>query len=131
MFRKIFFAFVIAITTQGVFAQQAAGLLDGRRFHIEIMKDGVLDSKERLVFADHQMDPLDCHQWGFTAAAYQAKNSGEMKTFSSVCRSEKEGTMAWQGKVKGQEIEGTMVWSKQGQATYNYTFKGREVKDEK
>jgi hypothetical protein len=109
-------------------SQDMQSVLDGRTYAIEIYLNGTLDSKETLVFDKGMMDPLDCHQWGFSAATCQAKKSGEMYTFRTVCKSEKEGTMAWQGKVGGSVIEGTVVWTKEGQEPINYTFTGKQVK---
>ena len=114
-------------------AQQTQSLPDGKRFSIELMKGGTLDSKETIVFDKGMMDPLDCHQYGFTAAKYEGKNSGEMYTWRAVSKSDKEGTMAWQGKITGDKIEGNVSWTKEGQAPVNYTFKGTTavVKSEK
>ena len=123
----ILLAFLI-FTASRSFAQMVQNVLDGRTFAIERSVNGKVDSKETLVFDKGMMDPLDCHQWGFTAATCQAKQSGQMATFRVVCKSEKEGTMAWQGKVTGEVIEGSVVWSKEGQDAINYTFTGKEVK---
>jgi hypothetical protein len=107
-----------------VHAQQIQGLLDGKKFSIQMMKGGALDSKETIVFDQGMMDPLDCHQYGFTAAKYEVKNSGGMYTWHVITKSDKEGTMSWQGKITGDNIEGNVSWTKEGQAPINYTFKG-------
>ena len=112
---------LIAIAVQ---AQQTQGLLDGKKFSIQLMKGGTLDSKETIVFDQGMMDPLDCHQYGFTAAKYEGKNSNGMFTWRSVSKSDKEGTMSWQGEITGDKIEGNVSWTKEGQAPINYTFKG-------
>lgn len=112
-------------------AQQAQSMLDGKKFSIELMKGGTLDSKETIVFDKGMMDPLDCHQYGFTAAQYQAKNSGTTYTWRAISKSDKEGTMAWQGTITGDKIEGKVSWTKEGQAAINYTFKGTAIKSEK
>ena len=125
-----FFSILTAFTTQA-FSQQMQAALDGKQYKIELMKDGTLDSKETLVFDQGTMDPLNCHQWGFTTSKYEAKNSGALSTFHVTCKSDKEGTMTWQGKVTGQEIEGTVVWDKTGQNAIRYTFKGKEAVPEK
>jgi len=116
---------LLAIT---IHAQQTQNLLDGKKFTIQLMQGDKMDSKETIVFDNGMMDPLDCHQYGFTAANYQAKNSGDMLTWVARSKSEKEGTMAWQGKIRGDQIEGSVSWTKPGQATINYTFKGTAVK---
>lgn len=110
------------------FSQMVQNPLDGKTFAIELSLNGKVDSKETLVFDKGMMDPLDCHQWGFSASACQAKQSGSMYTFRVISKSEKEGTMAWEGKVTGNSIEGTVVWTKTGQDNINYTFNGKEIK---
>ena len=95
------------------------------------MKGGTLDSKEIITFDQGMMDPVDCHQWGFTAAKYEAKKSASNSTFHATSKSEKEGTMVWQGKITGEEIEETVVWSKAGQDPIQYTYKGKEAAPEK
>lgn len=117
-------AIAMLIISLNVHAQQTQSILDGKKFSIEMMKDGALDSKETLVFEKGSMDPLQCHQYGFTAAAYQAKNTAEAYTFKVITKSEKEGTMAWQGKITGDKIVGMVTWTKAGQDAIHYTFKG-------
>ena len=114
----------LLLLVMAVHAQQTQSLLDGKKFSIELMKGGTLDSKETIVFDQGMMDPLDCHQYGFTAAKYEGKNSAGMYTWRAVSKSDKEGTMSWQGKITGDKIEGNVSWTKEGQATINYTFKG-------
>ncbi len=114
-----------------VHAQQIQSALDGKKFDITLMKNGTLDSKETLVFDKGMMDPLQCHQYGFAATDYQAKNAAGMSTFRAICKSEKEGTMAWQGKITDGKIDGDVVWTKEGQDAIHYTFKGAEAKAEK
>jgi hypothetical protein len=105
-------------------AQQSKNMLDGKTFSIQLMKAGTVDSKESLVFENGKMDPLQCHQYGFSATAYQGKNQAGLYTFKTVSLSEKEGTMTWQGKINGDQIDGTVVWTKKGQEPIQYTFKG-------
>ncbi len=117
-------AIILCSFTTALKAQQVMGALDGKSFTIELMKDGKFDSKETLVFEKGMVDPLDCHQYGFTSATYQAKNAAGLTTWAASCKSDKEGTMSWQGKVTGDRIEGTVVWSKDGQSRVNYTYTG-------
>lgn len=121
---KSFITAGLLLLVMAVHAQQTQNLLDGKKFSIELMKDGTLDSKETLVFDQGMMDPLNCHQYGFIAAKYEGKNSAGMFTWRCVSKSDKEGTMAWQGKITGDKIEGNVSWTKEGQAPINYTFKG-------
>lgn len=114
-----------------VHAQQTKNLLDGKKFTIQMMKGGTLDSKETLVFDKGSMDPLECHQYGFTATEYEAKSAAGQYTFRVISKSDKEGTMAWQGKINGDQIDGSVVWTKEGQDPIHYTFKGIADKSEK
>lgn len=122
---------MIVLLTITIHAQQAQGLLDGKKFTVQLMQGDKMDSKETIVFANGTMDPLDCHQYGFTATSYQAKNTAGMLTWVCITKSDKEGTMAWQGKISGDQIDGSVSWTKPGQAVINYTFKGTIVKDTK
>jgi len=125
---KIFILLSITVLFAAkVFAQDAQGPLDGKQFKIELFKDGNSDSKETLVFDKGMMDALECHQWGFTAAKYEGKNSSGVSSFHSTAKSEKEGTMVWQGKITADKIEGTVVWSKSGQDPIKYTFQGQQA----
>lgn len=58
------------------------------------------------------------------AAPYTARKVGEAVQFESTTQSEKEGEMAWIGRVRGDRLEGTMVWRKAGQAPIDYWFRG-------
>lgn len=132
--KPAFFSAVILFLFMHIqaFSQQPpATVLDGKQYKIDLMKDGKLDSKETLVFENGMMDALECHQYGFSATRNNVKQAGDLITFMVISKSEKEGTMNWQGKVTGENIEGSVSWVKQGQATINYTFKGTEVKSQK
>ncbi|MFI5135791.1 MAG: hypothetical protein ACHQD9_08060 [Chitinophagales bacterium] len=123
-------SFILLLSTRG-FSQAPQTVMDGKQYKIDLMKDGKFDSKETLVFDKGMMDPIDCHQYGFSATRNNVKQAGDLITFMVICKSEKEGTMNWQGKVTGENVEGSVSWVKEGQATINYTFKGQEVKPEK
>ncbi len=124
MKKKLMLSVLIFLSVLSVHAQQPAGALDGKQYRIELMKDGKADSKESLVFDKGMMDPVQCHQYGFSSSAYQAKNSAGGITFAAICKSADEGTMGWQGKATGDKIEGSVAWMKEGQETVHYTFTG-------
>ena len=127
---KIFCTILLVISYAASFAQQQHQL-DGKQYKIDMAVNGKHDSDETIVFSSGMMDPLDCHQYGFTAANYQAKVASGMTTWMSISTSEKEGKMAWQGKITGDKIEGSVVWTKDGQDPITYTFTGKESKPEK
>src|SRR6185369_16037479 len=59
-------------------ARAAAGPLDGKRFVGETGEVGKeKGEKEEFVFKDGTFDPIGCHQYGFTAAAYSAAGEGK------------------------------------------------------
>jgi hypothetical protein len=114
-----------------VHAQQTQGVLDGKKFNIELKKDGVSDATMTLVFDKSMMDAPQYHSQGFSAATYQAKNASGLQSFRVVCKSDKEGTMTWQGTIKDDQIDGTVVWTKEGGDVVRYTFKGTTDKTNK
>lgn len=109
-------------------AQDQQSPIDGRKFKIELMKDGKLESTETLIFVNSQLQTPDCAKYGFTEGRAYVKPTNDYFTFGATLNSDKEGAMAWQGSVKGDKIEGTCVWRKGGQGAINYTFKGTEIK---
>jgi hypothetical protein len=127
----LFLLSLLLIGSKELFAQELQGPLDGKQFKIELFVGGKSDSKETLIFDKGMMDPVDCHQWGFAATKYEGKKSAEWSSFHATCKSDKEGTMVWQGKITADKIDGTVVWSKSGQDPITYTFNGKEAAAEK
>jgi hypothetical protein len=103
-----------------------AGYLDGRTFTGETGEKGkAKGNPETFVFKDKTFDPLDCHRYGFSAAPYTTREEGGRVRFEAETKSDKEGSMRWQGAVQGDTLAGTMVWTKAGQKPIEYWFKGK------
>ncbi|MBA3710124.1 MAG: hypothetical protein H0W83_15040, partial [Planctomycetes bacterium] len=96
----------------------AAATLDGRSFDVVCKgPDQTKDEKDSLVFTATEGDSTACHQYGFGKGpvTYRAKDGGVEFSFST--KSEKEGTIAWNGIVKGDKVSGKMAWTKDGKTT--------------
>src|SRR5262245_61402380 len=88
-------ALALAATTLVQAAEtKREGPLDGRRFAGETGEKGKAKGEpESFVFADGRFDPLDCHQWGFSAAPYTARSEAGVVHFEAETVSPKEGSM--------------------------------------
>ena len=109
-------------------AQERQSALDGRKYKVDLMKDGKTESVETLIFNKSMLQTPDCAKYGFTEGTAYVKTTQDYYTWSSTLKSDKEGAMAWQGSVKGDNIEGTCIWRKAGQQSTSYTFKGTAIK---
>lgn len=117
-------AVVLTVLAAGV-VMAAPGYLDGRTYAGETGEKGkAKGDAEVFVFRDMTFDPLQCHPYGFSAAPYTSREEGGRVLFEAVTKSEKEGSMRWQGGVQGDSLSGTMVWTKPGQKPIEYWFKG-------
>jgi hypothetical protein len=103
-------------------AEAATVSLDGKTFDVKaVTKDG--EGPDTLIFTDGTFESTDCRQYGFGPAKYTATGEGTV-AFTVTTTSEKEGKIAWTGKVDSDAISGSAVWSKDGQADITYTFSG-------
>lgn len=103
----------------------AAGLLDGKSFHLEIADQATQScSREHAIFLKGQFESMECRQYGFTRTAYRAHAAGDSTVFDAVSQSPAEGTNTWRGVVKGKSVHGTLRWEKAGQKPVTYHFKG-------
>lgn len=127
---KFFFFVIVAVIAvlPAVQAQSTTNRLDGKKYKIELKKDGTTESVETLIFTSDKLQTPDCNKYGFTEAKAYVKQTEGYISWSSTISSEKEGVMAWQGTVKGDKIEGNCTWRKTGQDAIHYTFSGTELK---
>ena len=100
--------------------------LDGKTYTIETTQVGAAKTEtDDLVFAAGTFRSTGCDEYGFAPAAYDTTGGEDgAMAFSVTTKSDKEGTMTWNGNVKGDEIEGTAVWQKAGQDDIAYSYKG-------
>jgi len=127
--KLLLFLIAIAISgLQAVQAQSTTNHLDGKKYKIELKKDGTTESVETLIFTNDKLQTPDCNKYGFKEAKAYVKPTEDYFTWGSTISSEKEGVMAWQGTVKGDKIEGNCTWRKPGQDAIRYSFSGTELK---
>src|SRR6185436_2943377 len=117
---------VALLTGTAVAATKSSGLLDGKTFVGETGEKGKGKGEpETFVFADGKFDPLQCHPYGFGAAASTATAASGRVGFEAETVSATQGKMRWKGTALGVSFQGTMVWTKKGQAPVEYWFHGR------
>lgn len=96
-----------------------AFLLDGRNFNARIVReDADKDAKNRppmdkLIFSGGKFSSKLCRQYNFTEAPYWVRVEGDQIHFLVELKSPTDGTMLWQGTVRGNTIDGTMRWKKE------------------
>ncbi|HEX5626071.1 MAG TPA: hypothetical protein VFX48_08645, partial [Saprospiraceae bacterium] len=75
--------------------------LDGKSYQISGWAVNQPDKQDPdlLSFKDGMMDSEGCHQYGFTAAAYQSTYENGKYSFSCVTKSSTEGEIAFTGTV--------------------------------
>ena len=110
-------------------AQSNQTPLDGKKYKIELKKDGKIESEETLIFDTGSMKTPEREKLGFKEGTTYVKVTEDYYTWSCTVSNDKVGAMAWQGTVKGDKIEGTCIWRKIGhEPPVKYTFAGTEVK---
>lgn len=104
-------------------------LLDGKSFTVITLPNGnAADAMlEKITFVNGRFDNNNCHIWGFGDGVYTATAAGDSVIFNATTTSPKEGTMVWNGAVKGDVLTGKMTWSKQGQDNLAYTFSSHNI----
>jgi len=88
-----------------------ASPLDGKVFVVDSGPKGKpADEKDDvLTFRDGQFHSSSCDKWGFGKGVYQTTAQGTAVVFTTETTSDKDGRLAWQGKIDGGTIEGTIV----------------------
>jgi hypothetical protein len=120
-------ALVALLVASGTLA--AAGSLDGKTFSVQMGKKGKsAGNPDDLIFADGTFRSTACDKYGFTAAAYEAKQDGDKTTFTATAKSAKQGTMVWTGTVQGDAVSGEASWNRVRRQPVRYWFKGSTKK---
>jgi len=122
----------VALATAPV-ATLVAAPLDGKVFVIDSGPKGQsADEKDDvLTFRDGRFHSKACDKYGFGTAAYTTTNEGGNVVFTTETTSEKEGRLAWRGRIEGSTVEGTFVHYRQpgffnrNPEPREYWFKGR------
>ena len=92
-------------------AAQSPPPLDGMAFVVEWGPKGQpADEKDDLLtFRDGQFHSTACDKYGFRKGAYQAIAQGTDVVFTAETTSDKQGRLAWKGRIESTTIEGTIV----------------------
>ena len=96
----------------------SARFLDGRQFNVRIVRDDAdKDGKSRglgdlLLFSDGSFSSAICKKFNFAAAPYWVRIEGDQVHFLAELESPTDGTMRWEGIIRGDTLEGTMRWRK-------------------
>jgi hypothetical protein len=107
----------------------AAGELDGLAFIGPTGPRGEAAERadEKVSFADGRLRSSICEEMGFPPNAYRATREGEAVRFESLLVSAKDGTIRWEGVVRGGVLEATYTWTKERllwTTRREYWFKG-------
>ncbi|MBA2422789.1 MAG: hypothetical protein H0V61_06150 [Chitinophagales bacterium] len=118
--------FFISLTN----AQMKSGLLDGKKYSVEMYVGKEKDTHEQLSFSNGIMDFLQSTKYGFVPDEYKFKQKNDSTyTFLTISRSKKNGVMTWEGKIVNDDIEGTCIWTRLVENPVNYTFKGKMIEE--
>lgn len=88
-----------------------ASPLDGKVF---VVDSGPTDKPasekdDVLTFRDGRFHSSSCDKYGFGTGAYHATTRGTAVVFTTETTSDKEGRLAWNGRIEAGAIEGTFV----------------------
>ncbi len=125
--KLLIFSFFLLIGFGFTHAQDKQSPLDGKKYKIELIKEGKTESVDTVAFMNSMFQTPTFQQHGFTQGIAYVKPTKDYFTWGSTLKSDKEGVMAWQGSVTGDKIEGTFTWRKSGQISVTYKFTGTEI----
>lgn len=113
-------------------AAAASGELDGRSFIGPTGPRGEAAerSDEKVEFAAGSFRSSVCEEMGFAPNAYRATREGDAVRFESLLVSAKDGTIRWEGVVRGGAVEANYTWTKERllwTTRREYWFKGVPV----
>lgn len=85
---------------------------------------------EKVEFAAGKLRSSVCEEMGFPPNTYRTTREGDAMRFESLLASAKDGTIRWEGVVRGGAIEATYTWTKERllwTTRREYWFKGAPV----
>ena len=107
-------------------AAATAGALDGKAFVGEVGDRGKRKGdKDEFRFQDGKFRSIACDKYGFGDAVYTTAAEGDAWTFTAQTASPTDGTIAWEGTIRGDAVEGTALWRKaEGKTPQEMWFRG-------
>jgi hypothetical protein len=92
---------------------ETKGALDGEVFLVEKGEVGKpSDGKVAFIFQDGKiLSKYFAEEYGFEAGAYTSTKKGDTITFAADIRSKSNGTIHWEGTVRGNKIEVRYTWT--------------------
>lgn len=111
-FTKVLAVGALAVTLAAAPAAAPAALpLDGKVFVVDFGPLGKpADEKDDvLTFRDGRFHSKSCDKYGFGTAPYHATTEGTAVAFTAETSSDKEGRLAWKGRIEDGTIAGTIV----------------------
>ena len=111
------FGGILAAPGSLLWAGQQTDPLDGKTYVGEIGEKGKKEGEysEEMSFKNGAMVSSACSSLGFTSFPYQVTVKGEAIEFVAEASNPTEGTLKWEGVVKGDTLNATSVWKKAGE----------------
>lgn len=114
---SLFFAAIVAAPGPVPRAGEQADPLDGKTFVGEIGEKGKKEGqfKEEMSFKNGEMVSSACVSLGFASFPYRVTAKGDAIEFAAEARNPTEGTLKWQGVIRGDTLSATSLWTKPGE----------------
>ena len=96
-----------------------ANSLDGQEFDVRIVRDDAKDDENNrglgdiLSFSNGKFSSKICRRFNFADAPYWIRVEGDRTHFLAELKSPTDGSMRWQGTIRGDTLEGTMRWRRE------------------
>jgi len=127
---KIAGIFLLSIIFLSKISSAQTQSLDGKSFLIILYLQNERDSRDTLMFQNNSMTFATAKKYGFIPESMKPKEKNGNIHFVSTFKSKKNGDMIWEGTVMNDSIAGTCIWDKVLQNPVNYTFTGKQVKNQ-
>ena len=106
----------------------AADPLHNSSWNVTFTSDREKEFKDVLLFKGDQLTSSAWKKKGFDSSQYDADTRGiTVLTFNAESKSDKAGSLKWQGTISVQEISGEVVWTKKDGTEVRYAFKGTKA----
>lgn len=131
--RPVFALACLALTVAAAPVPMMADRLTGKWNVTVAPNEHGREFKDVITLTPNQISSAYFAKKGFKPAEYEEDTRGiQNVTFKATQKSEKEGTLTWNGQVTASgELTGDLKWSKKGGGEETYTFKGERAQDKK